>query len=181
MTITFKTAESFIKPERTEKVKNGYYIRQNYSTETVTDSQDETTTLTKYVYDEAFLTDDEYQIYSIGLTVANEDTSDAYLKYKTALDTGVVYSEESGGNGLSYKPKWVKEANGDDGTYISLLSHWNTLGETLVTSLPLWDASELAENVRNFTKDEFIALIAFLALKQEALFNEYKINKGQEI
>jgi len=178
--IQFKTAESLVKPPREEKVKNGYYIRQQYSTEVVTDPQNPDITNTKYIYQEAFLTEEEYQYYRVGVEIAQEDTTDAYINYKAALDTGIEYSEDDGGNGLLYKPKWVKEANGEDGTYINLLSHWDLIGD-MITELPLWDASEKAENVRKFTKDEFKALIAFLATKQETLFNEYKVAKGQEI
>lgn len=181
-TIIFRTAESFIKPERTEEVSNGYYIRRNYRTEQVQDQQDETITKTKYIYDEAFLTNSQYQAYTIGLMIANEDTSDAYLRYKQALDTGVVFDKEKGGNGLLYKPKWVKEANGDKGIYFALLEDWERLGgESVIKSLPLWDATELPENVREFDMAQFKALIGFLAMEQEKLFGVYKTGKGEEI
>lgn len=181
-TISFKTAESFIKPLRTEEVANGCYIRRNYRTEIVKDQNDETIESVKYIYDEAFLTPQEYQAYMIGQMVTKEDTTDAYLKYKTALDTGIVYAEDKGGNGLLYKPKWVKEANGDNGTYLALLDNWERLGgEQAIAKLPLWDATEKAENVREFTLTEFKALIAFLALEQEKLFGEYKLDKNAEV
>lgn len=180
--ITFKTAESFEKPLRTEEVANGYYIRRNYRTEEVIDQQDETIVRTKYIYDEAFLNQQEYQAYSIGLMIANEDTSDAYLRYKQALDTGVVFSQENGGNDCTYKPKWVKEANGDKGIYFDLLDDWEKLGgETILSKIALWDATEKPENVREFDMTQFKLLMGFLALEQEKLFTIYKNEKSKEI
>ena len=180
-TITFKTAESFSKPPRTEKATHGYYIRRNYSTEIVKDPFDETIENTKYIYEEAFLTPEEYQTYIIGLAVSKEDTSDAYLRYKKALDTSIVYREEDGGNGLLYKPKWVKEADGTNGIYLGLIDNWERLGGSqAIEKLALWDATERAENVREFTMDEFKALIKFLALEQEKIFNLYKLEKSEE-
>ena len=104
MAITFKKVESFNKPERTEKALNGWYIRKNYTSEEIADQQDENIKNIKYTYDEAFLTDNEYNIFLIGQEVSGENySSDAYLNYKAALNKPVLYPA----NGNHYKPLWV--------------------------------------------------------------------------
>ena len=67
MAITFKRAEKINdKPERVEKALNGWYIRKSFKSEEVVDPQNEEIKNIKYSYDEAFLTDDEYNIFLIG-------------------------------------------------------------------------------------------------------------------
>lgn len=176
MAIKFKKAESFIKPERVEKALNGYYIRKNFTTEEVVDQQDENIKNTKYCYDEAFLTDEEYNIFLIGQEISGENyNSDAYLNYKAALDKPVVYPE----NGYKYKPKWVKNAQGEDGVYIDYLQKGKMFPE-LIYPIAIWDATENPECIAKMDETEFMKLVAYLAAVQEKLYTEYKMAKGQE-
>lgn len=177
MNINYKIAESFIKPERTEQVTNGYYVRRNYSTVSVVDEQNpDAEPKTKYVYEEAFLTPTEFNYYLMQLAASQEDTSDAYLRYKEKLDTPVIYPK----TGFAYKPKWVKDAMGKDGTYMDLYNK-GLLFPDFVYPIPLYDATEDVEKLVTFTKEEFVELIGFLAAIQQQFYNEYKAEKAQEV
>lgn len=177
MAIQFKKVESFNKPERIEQASNGWYVRKNFAVEQVSnDPQNEDIKIDKYYYDEAFLTDREYEIMLIGQEISGENySSDAYLNYKAQLDTPVVYPK----NGNQYKPVWVKNAKGEDGVYIDLYKKAELFPD-LMYPMPIWDATNDPEKVVKMSKEEFIELITFLAGIQEQLYNQQKIAKGKE-
>ena len=177
MTINFKRAESFNKPPRTEQVVNGWYVRKNFAVEQVAnDPQNEENLIDKYTYDEAFLTDREYEIMLIGQEISGENyQSDAYLNYKAKLETPVVYPA----NGYQYKPVWIKNAKGEDGTYIDLYDKAEKFPD-LMYPIPLWDVTNDPAKVARMTKEEFVSLITFLGSVQEQLYNQYKLAKGEE-
>lgn len=90
--------------------------------------------------------------------------------YQTALNTPIIYEA----TGKLYKPKWV-----DDGTYEKLLTCIQ-YGLTQFP-VPIWDATEKAENMVQMDQQTFMGLIAFLAAAQQTAFNTRKITKSQLI
>ena len=89
------------------------------------------------------------------------------IEYAQALDTPVLFT-----NKCLYKPKWV-----DDGTYSKLITA-KSMG---MLSFPqvIWDSTELEENAREMSEEEFLQLCNFLAIKQQTLFNERKLKKSE--
>ncbi|MEI8127975.1 MAG: hypothetical protein WCG95_00025 [bacterium] len=63
MSLIYKPAESLVKPLETDETlnQNGVYMRQNITSKTYSDSDG--TTKTKWSYEEAFLTTEEYNNY----------------------------------------------------------------------------------------------------------------------
>lgn len=165
MELKFRQSQSYNKPQRVEKTKHGYYIRQNYS-------QEEKDGNILYTYDECFLTDEEYNLYTISIVANQEDTSDAFLHYKQKLETPIEYT-----NGLHYKAKWVKDAKGNDAVYLDYYQKGKIM-PSLIYPLYLYDSTDLEENARSFTAEEFENLLQFLALKQEQFYREYKQEKA---
>ena len=90
-------------------------------------------------------------------------------KYNEYLDTPLQFT-----NGHLYKPKWV-----DDGTYGKLL----TCIEHGIAQypLPIWDATEKAENMVEMDEPTFMSLIAFLGAAQQTAFNVRKEAKSKLI
>ena len=89
--------------------------------------------------------------------------SEAEQAYSEGLNEAVVYPV----NGLKYKAKWI-----DDGTYAKLIT--GVQAGLITFPQNIWDATELEENMRSMTQDEFGQLCAFLALRQNALFETKK-------
>ena len=177
MAITFKRAEKINdKPERVEKALNGWYIRKSFKSEAVVDLQNEEIKNIKYSYDEAFLTDDEYNIFLIGQEISGENyNSDAYLNYKAALDKPVIYPE----NGNKYKPLWVKNAQGEDGVYIDFLQKGEMFPE-LIYPIAIWDATENPEKIVAWIKRLLRLLLVILVKFKKNYIPSIKLPKGKK-
>ena len=174
-TITFKHVESFSPQARLQQVLNGWYVRKNFKTEEITDEQT-TAKRIKYSYDEAFLTQQEYEIFLIAQEITGDNyNSDAYLEYKQKLDTPVLYPE----NGNTYKPKWIKNAQGEDGVYLDYLNKGKSFPDLIYPS-PIWESTNNPDKIVKMNEIEFMALVKFLGEVQEKYYTEYKIKKGQE-
>lgn len=167
----YKNVESLVMPLEIDlsSSENGIYVRRNIKAIETDDG-------TKYTYQEAFMSKDEYETYSKDLLVGQineEDNTSEYEAYKTKLDTGVLYK-----NGKLYKPKWAglyaKKAN----EIKDMLELYTQLGgdASAISTLTIniYDITGLPENAVAMTAKEIIELWLFLLTKQEEFFNEYK-------
>lgn len=163
--INWRTANSLEKPALVDNTSspNGVYVRR-LITETVDNEG-----ITKYSYQEAFMTHEEYSQYSllcnISESVLGKETSDVYLMYQAKLNTPVEYV-----NGHFYKPTWAESV------YESLIQRGEKFPELL--PLKIWDATGLEENTVEMNLEEIKALAIFLAKVQEACYTEYKRAKA---
>jgi hypothetical protein len=166
MQLNWRLSESTNKPTEIDNTSSpcGVYVRKY-----IKEVQDTESDIVKYQYQEAFLTSEEYQQYSllqqINEQILQEDQSEAYLLYKQKLDTPVLYET----NGHYYKPKWAADI------YEGLINR----GEKFEKLFPLtiWDSTELPENAEKMTLEQLKELTIFLGSIQETYFNEYKLNK----
>lgn len=87
MDITYKKAESLVCPSEldTTSSPDGIFIRKNIEQVEVTTETDET--ITKYTYDEAFLTPDEYELYKTSKyeDVVTEAVSDLTIRREAEI------------------------------------------------------------------------------------------------
>lgn len=161
--MNYKNVESMVKPSQIDKTSSpdGVYIRRN-----IKESQTEDGT--KYTYQEAFLSVNEYEKYSQELLVKEingEENSEEYETYKEKLNTPIQYPT----NGFYYKPKWAESV------YAGLIQKGSMLPSLF--PLKIWDSTEKEENAVEMTIAELTALAIFLANKQEEFFEEYKLTK----
>ena len=162
--MNYKDVESMVKPLEIDKTSSpdGVYIRRN-----IKEMQTEEGII-KYLYQEAFLTENEYESYSKELIVKqinDEENSSEYELYKEKLNTPVQYPI----NGFYYKPKWAESV------YAGLIQKGTMLPSLF--PLKIWDSTEKEENAVEMTIAELTALAIFLANKQEEYFKEYKLTK----
>lgn len=185
MPINYKTVESLEKPSDIDLTSSsdGVYVRRNIKEIVLDDG------VKKYYYEEALISQNEYETYSKDVLVGqikDEDNTAEYEEYKTKLNTGVLYT-----NGKYYKPKWTsiyfKKAD-EIKTMLefkqALLQQTEEQTETTGINTQLPDISELTINVYDVTAKpenavkmkpiEIYYLWLFLTLKQEEFFNEYK-------
>ncbi len=177
MQITYKTVQSTKKPLEIDvsSSSGGIYLRRNIET---IETTDETTgeTSTKYEYQEAFLTQSEYEQASKDLLVGQingEDNTAEYEEFKTKLDTGVMYT-----NGKYYKPKWIDlYSNIIDSFAIKIELYEKAGGDIssiLALTTPVYDVTGLAENAETMSVTEIIELWLFLYQIKEKYYAEYK-------
>lgn len=181
MEINYKNVESLEKPSEIDLTSStdGVYVRRNVK-EIVLEEGGK-----KYCYEEALISQNDYETYSKDILVGqinDEDNTAEYEAYKAKLDTGVLYK-----NGKYYKPKWTsiyfKKAL-EIKTMLELRQAMINLQDeaTEGTALPdissltinVYDVTAKPENAVAMTPLEVSDLWLFLTLKQEEFFNEYK-------
>ncbi len=169
--VDYRTVESLVKPSDIDLTSSsdGIYVRRNVQEISTDDG-------TKYQYEEAFMSQNEYETYSKDLLVGqinDEDNTAEYEAYKEKLDTGVLYT-----NGKYYKPKWASIYSQKATEIKNMLELYSQLGgdTSAISSLTInvYDVTALPENAVAMTAKEIIELWLFLLTKQETLFNEYK-------
>ena len=188
MPINYKTVESLEKPSDIDLTSSsdGVYVRRNIKEIVLDDG------IKKYYYEEALISQNEYETYSKDVLVGqikDEDNTAEYEEYKTKLNTGVLYN-----NGKKYKPKWTKVYFEKAQEIMTMLQmrqamialQAQSLNEEQETSadeqLPdistlkinIYDETAAPENAVQMTPFEISNLWWFLMLKQEEFFNEYK-------
>lgn len=188
MPINYKTVESLEKPSDIDLTSSsdGVYVRRNIKEIVLDDG------IKKYYYEEALISQNEYETYSKDVLVGqikDEDNTAEYEEYKTKLNTGVLYK-----NGKKYKPKWTKVYFEKAQEIMTMLQmrqamialQAQSLNEEQETSadeqLPdistlkinIYDETAAPENAVQMTPFEISNLWWFLMLKQEEFFNEYK-------
>ena len=167
MNITYKKTASNTKPLEIDVTSSeGVYIRRNIKEVTIEDEQ--YGNRTEFQYEEAYISQNDYETYKNQLLfklLNDQDNSSAYDNYLTKLDTPVEYPV----NGFTYKPKWAENI------YAGLIQK----GQLLPSLFPLkiYDSTEEEERAANFSLEELVALSIFLAGKQEEYFAEYKAEK----
>lgn len=168
---TWKNAESMNEPIKIDFMSSpgNVYLRTNIKKVSFEDIGGKE--INKWVYDEAFMSNEEFALYQLKNEIINGvlgiDDTEAFRNYKKKLDTPVEYPV----NGFMYKPKWAEEIYG------GLIEK----GVLLPSLFPIkiWDASEKEECSELMGLEQLVALTVFLAGVQEQYFNEYKIEKAQ--
>lgn len=172
MKINYKNVESLEKPSEIDLTSSadGVYVRRNIK-EIVLEEGGK-----KYYYEEALISQNDYETLSKDLLVGqinDEDNTAEYEAYKTKLDTGVLYK-----NGKKYKPKWASIYSEKATEIKNMLELYTQLGgdSSAITTLTInvYDVTAMPENAVAMTAKEIIELWLFLLTKQEEIFNEYK-------
>lgn len=172
MTINYKAVESLEKPSDIDLTSSsdGVYVRRNIKEIVLDDG------VKKYYYEEALISQNEYETYSKDILVGqikDEDNTAEYEEYKAKLDTGVLYK-----NGKKYKPKWNTIYSQKATEIKNMLELYTQLGgdaSSIATlTIDIYDETALPENAVAMTAKEIIELWLFLLTKQEEFFNEYK-------
>lgn len=179
MNIIYKKSVSNEKPLEIDitSCPDGVYIRRDIKTVVI--EQEESDAITRFEYQEAFLTKDEYETYANNLIadkVNGNDNSQAFENYKAKLDTGILYS-----NGKSYKPRYYE----DYGKIMSEIkdvmelkqSTGGSVDNLLTQTFAVYDETGLVVNMVEMTISEVIDLYFFLYAKKEQYFTEYKFEK----
>lgn len=169
MNIAYVKSESLLKPEKIDKISspNGVFVRRDIKAVEYEKTDGEIGT--KYVYQEAFLTHNEYESFAnelIANAVNGNDDSEAYENYQRKLDTPIEYPE----NGFTYKPKWAENI------YAGLLQKGALLPQLF--PLKIYDSTEHEDRAQSMTMEQLTALSIFLAAAQERYFAEYKAEKA---
>lgn len=167
MNITYYPSESNTRPLDIEvSASLGHvYIRRNiHKVEEESQVGDEHIVQTKYRYEEAYITTDQFETYKNELLVKlinSEDNTREFDDYYSKINTPVEYI-----NGHTYKPKWA------DAIYFGLIQKGLVLTELF--PMKIYDSTGKDENAVTMTLDELKSLALFLEQKKEALFLEYK-------
>lgn len=169
MNIVYVNSESLLKPAEIDKTSSpqGVYVRRDIKEVEYEKTDGEIGT--KYKYQEAFLTLNEFESYSnelIAKAIKGDDNSEAYENYQRKLDTPIEYPA----NGFTYKPKWAENI------YAGLLQKGALLPQLF--PLKIYDSTELEDRAQSMTMEELTALSIFLASAQERYFAEYKAEKA---
>lgn len=209
MNIIYKQTSSNTKPLLTDLSSSGagVYIRRDIKEVHVEDQQNNI--LTRYDYQEAFISHGEYEQYKTELMInelKGNDNTQAFDNFQEKLNTAVLYS-----NSKTYKPRYYEDYSNimkDLETAISLLkttkeelalalqnpditpeqaAEYSTLITQIQTGLltiltqkfPVYDSTGLVENMIQMTAAEVITLYFFLYSKKEQFFAEYKLEKQE--
>lgn len=169
MNIVYVNSESLLKPVEIDKTSSpqGVYVRRDIKEVEYEKADGEIGT--KYKYQEAFLTLNEFESYSnelIAKAIKGDDNSEAFENYQRKLDTPIEYPA----NGFTYKPKWAENI------YAGLLQKGALLPQLF--PLKIYDSTELEDRAQSMTMEELTALSIFLASAQERYFAEYKAEKA---
>ncbi len=173
--LNYKTVESGVLPCEIDisSSKDGVYIRRNIKK---IETESETGVLTKYQYEEAFVSHSEYETVSKDLLVKqifSEDNTPEFDEYKKKLDTPVLYK-----NGKTYKPKWADLYNKKLNEIIPVMNAYGQLGGDISKfknlKVNIYDVEATSENAEMMSVLDIIELWFFLLTKQEEYFNEYK-------
>lgn len=160
----FKKSKSTVKPVEIDKTSSpaGVYIRINI---VETEPEDENSSA-YFEYDEAYLTNEEFNQYVLIKNIQGKEVNAAQIEYDYKMDTPVEYPE----NGFTYKPRWAEEI------YVSKI----TLGTALPSLFPLsiYDSTDLETRKQDMTVAELTQLSLYLGSMQEQYFNEYKQHKA---
>ncbi len=177
MQLTYKTAQSNVKPDLIDNTScPGYvYIRRDLQQKTRTDDNGQK--LTYWEYSEAFITANEYETLKNQL-VADEVNDNintaAFEHYQEKLNTGVLYT-----NGFKYKPKYIddyKKIMSDMENAVSLIKILGGDPSAIISQqYTIFDETGKSENMVVMTGLEVINLYMFLYAKKEQYFAEYKI------
>ena len=119
---------------------------------------------TKYRYEEALITKDEFESYKNELLVKlinSEDNTREFDTYYAKINTPVMYSNQH-----TYKPKWA------DAIYFGLIQKGLILTELF--PMKIYDSTGKDENAVMMSLEELKALALFLEQKKEQAFLEYK-------
>ena len=175
MELNYRAAESGVLPCEIDisSSKDGVYIRRNI---TKIDTQTELGLVTRYKYQEAFISFSDYESLSKDLLVAKingEDNSKEFEDYKNKLDTGIRFT-----NGYYYKPKWISIYSSIIKDFKDVLELYKLAGgdisEYLAIKTNIYDATGKVENAQEMSIKEIIELYLFLYKAKEQYFNEYK-------
>lgn len=185
MSINYKPAQSKDKPLLIDITSSpdSVYIRRDLK-EVFYEVDDEVRS--RWEYQEAVLTLDEYENYKNTLT-ANEvnsvENSLAFEHFQEKMSTGVLYT-----NGHKYKPKYIsdyKEIMSDIKDAVDLIKDCGgDPSDILSQKFAIYDETGTTENMVMMSGLEIINLYIFLYSKKEQYFAEYKhekeINSNEE-
>lgn len=172
MQIEYRQAESLTMPSEidTRSSSDGIYIRRNVK-KIVTDEG-----VTKYQYQEAFLSHDNYEPYSRELLVNEingEDNSQEYENYKKQLDTPIKFV-----NDHFYKAKWISLYANIIKDFKDILELYKLAGgdieQYLQIKTNIYDATGQPDQAVEMGIKDIIDLYMFLYQYKEQCFNEYK-------
>lgn len=178
MTISFKQAQSKEKPTEIDITSspNGVYYRRNIKeVEAETDSG----IVTRYEYQEAFMTFDEWEEYEMTVLskkLNEEDNSSEYEEYAEKLRTGVTYI-----NGKKYKPIWHKIYSSIIDEFEPKINLYKLAGQDVTPFLAIqtyiYDETGKIANAELMNIKQVIDLWLFLYQKKEEYYGEYKAAK----
>lgn len=177
ITLNWKNQESLNKPAIIDATmsKKAVYIRQNIQEIEVETSDGEKQL--KYVYQEAQVSAEEFNLYIESLKTSGIDTSPAGLAYQLKLNTPAQYT-----NGHYYKISYInsyKEIMDDVNAAINLMEKAGAdISPIISKQITIYDATGLAENAVNMTVSEITDLYFFLYMLKEEYYNEYKEQKA---
>ncbi|MBR4419600.1 MAG: hypothetical protein IKT32_01850 [Clostridia bacterium] len=177
ITLNWKNQESLNKPAVIDATmsKKAVYIRQNIQ-EVEVETTDGEKQL-KYVYQEAQVAAEDFNLYIESLKASGVDTTPAGLEYQLKLNAPVQYV-----NGHFYKISYIdnyKAIMDDVNAAINLMEK---AGEDIsgITNkqITIYDATGLTENAVNMTIAEITTLYFYLYMLKEEYYNEYKVKKA---
>lgn len=175
--LNWKNQESLNKPAviDTTMSKKVIYIRQNIQ-EIETETTDGEKQI-KYIYQEAQVTAEDYNLYIESLEASGADTTAVGIEYQLKLNMPVEYT-----NGHYYKLSYIndyKKIMDDVNAAINLMEKaGGDISGIINKKITIYDATGLTENAVNMTVAEITDLYFYLYVKKEECFNEYKAKKA---